>query len=303
MHHQFGRPHVVAQAHMNQLAKGQPIKPSDGATLQKLARQMIRCELTLTQMGCVADLNNSETLFSIMDRLPLYLQTKWAERAETIFKHGERPQFSDLAKFVQQSADVANSMFGQHLSETKNKDKGSKVKQRNRLNEVPSRATTLAVRGNQNCREKTQRQEASSTFRPPNSGLSACPECPSCSKPHVLSGCEDFKKKSYEERLQVMRQSHICYNCLIPGHYAKGCAMKRACVLPGCQRKHHTLLHPPSRMNDTREVNNKETSQDQPRATNQTQQQASLAVMSSARDGDTGIARSRVCLRVVPVQV
>ena len=73
--------------------------------------------------------------------------------------------FSDLAKFVQESADVANNMFGQHLSATQTKDKGSKVKQRNRPNEVPSqRVTTLAVRGNQNSRENTQRQETS-TFR------------------------------------------------------------------------------------------------------------------------------------------
>ena len=38
LYHQFGRPHIVAQAHVNQLTKGQMIKPTDGSALQKLVR-------------------------------------------------------------------------------------------------------------------------------------------------------------------------------------------------------------------------------------------------------------------------
>jgi len=76
---------MVARAHINQLAKGQSIRPSGSAALRSLSRQMLKCELTLFKMGFDADLNNSETLLGIMDRLPPYLQRKWTERAETIF--------------------------------------------------------------------------------------------------------------------------------------------------------------------------------------------------------------------------
>lgn len=131
LHHQFGRPHIVARAYINQLAKGQSIKPTDSAALQSLSRQMLKYELTLSQMGFDADLNNSETLLGIMDHLPPYLQRKWTERAETIFGVGKRPCFSDLTAFVQKSADTANNMFGLHL------------------NEVPRRGTNFTVRGDE----------------------------------------------------------------------------------------------------------------------------------------------------------
>ena len=83
-HHQFGRPHIVARAGINQLAKGQSIKATDSAAWQSLSRHMLKCELMLSQMGFDADLNNSETLLGIMDRLPPYLQRKWTERSESI---------------------------------------------------------------------------------------------------------------------------------------------------------------------------------------------------------------------------
>ena len=107
LHHQFGRPHIVVRAHINELS----------AALQSLSRQMLKCELMLSQMGFDADLNNSETLLGLMDRLPPYLQRKWTECAESIFRVGKRPCFSDLTTFVQQSADTANNMFGLHLNE------------------------------------------------------------------------------------------------------------------------------------------------------------------------------------------
>jgi hypothetical protein len=44
---QFGRGHVVAQSHIKQIVDGVQIKSLDGAALQKLARQMQNCELTL----------------------------------------------------------------------------------------------------------------------------------------------------------------------------------------------------------------------------------------------------------------
>lgn len=131
LYHQFGRPHIAA--HINQLAKGQSIKATDSAALQSLSRQMLKCELmiTLSQMGFDADLNKSETLLGLMDRLPPYLQRKWMAHAETIFRVGKRPCFSDLTAFVQQSADTANNMFGLHL------------------NEVPRRKTNFTVPGDE----------------------------------------------------------------------------------------------------------------------------------------------------------
>lgn len=69
-HHQFRRPHLVRQVQVNQLTKGQSITPAIGAVLQKIASQMLKCELTLAQMGCDADWNNPETFLGIKQNGP-----------------------------------------------------------------------------------------------------------------------------------------------------------------------------------------------------------------------------------------
>lgn len=51
LRHQFGRPYMVARAHINQLAKGQSIRPSGSAALQSLSCQMLKCGLTLFKTG------------------------------------------------------------------------------------------------------------------------------------------------------------------------------------------------------------------------------------------------------------
>jgi hypothetical protein len=48
---QFGRRHVVAQSHINQIVNGVQIKSLDGASLQKLAHQRQNCQLALSTMG------------------------------------------------------------------------------------------------------------------------------------------------------------------------------------------------------------------------------------------------------------
>lgn len=93
----------------------------DGLALQRFARQMKNCELTLNKMGWSEDLNNGETLLRTVDRLPQYMQLKWAEKAGSILKLGRRPQCRDLTKFVQDKADVATNMFGKHIVESRRK--------------------------------------------------------------------------------------------------------------------------------------------------------------------------------------
>ena len=131
---------------------------------------MLKCELTLTQMGFDANLNDSETLLWIMDRLLLNLHTKRTERAETIFKSGSRPRFRHLASFVQPCADVVNNMFGQHLSEVKSKEKScSRFSQLKNRSETSRRGATLVVRsnGSENARDSPREIPRETSTRKP----------------------------------------------------------------------------------------------------------------------------------------
>ena len=126
LEHQFGRPHVVVQSHLKLITNGPQIKPMDGSGLQRFARQMQNCELTLdvdAKMGWSEDLNNGETLLRTVDHLPQFMQLQWAEKAESILKSILKAIFADRTRFVEDKANVATNMFGKHIIESKRKSR------------------------------------------------------------------------------------------------------------------------------------------------------------------------------------
>ena len=65
---------------------------------------------------------------------------------------------------------------------------------------------------------------------------------------HSLPKCQTFERKTFEGRLQIMGNAHLCHNCFKYGHTAVRCLAKSACQVDGCKR-HHTLdtSHPSRR--------------------------------------------------------
>ena len=53
-------------------------------------------------------------------------------------------------------------------------------------------------------------------------------------------------RKSYGDRIKIIRDAKLCENCFKVGHMAKGCMLRSGCYVEGCNMKHMTVLHPPS---------------------------------------------------------
>ena len=124
-------------------------------------------------------------------------------------------------------------------------------------------------------------RDVTRTYPPPEVCISS-PHCPLCLKSHFLKDCIAFKAKTYQERLDLLFQKHICKNLFETWSlYAKGCATVRACERSGCVRKHHTLLHPLDGARDNNDVAHRVVSH-----------QAS----ATASNGIVGAGRKRVCL-------
>lgn len=66
-------------------------------------------------------------------------------------------------------------------------------------------------------------------------------KCAYCSNNHVTVYCPVFKRKSIEERYNVVRQSRLCFNCLKPRHFPVQCESDKRCLK--CQQRQHTMLH------------------------------------------------------------
>ena len=81
LYHRFGQKHIIAHAHITKIVEGPQIKNTDSTGLLDLSVEMQNCALTLAQMGYEADVNNSDNLVKVVKRLPVHLQSKWADRA------------------------------------------------------------------------------------------------------------------------------------------------------------------------------------------------------------------------------
>ncbi|XP_029177615.1 uncharacterized protein LOC114945521 [Nylanderia fulva] len=66
-------------------------------------------------------------------------------------------------------------------------------------------------------------------------------KCLNCPGNHRLMQCDDFKRKSVEQRIQLLRSNKCCFNCLKVGHFPNDCSSQKRCNV--CRRAHHTLLH------------------------------------------------------------
>lgn len=65
-------------------------------------------------------------------------------------------------------------------------------------------------------------------------------KCPLCSGAHRLYFCDDFLKKTVDERRKVVSDAALCFNCFLHGHQASQCRLG-ACKK--CGRKHNTKIH------------------------------------------------------------
>ncbi|KAL9964892.1 hypothetical protein ACROYT_G028600 [Oculina patagonica] len=220
LHHRFGQKHIVAHAHIAKIAEGPQLKNTDVTGLTDLSVQMQNCALTLVQMGYEADVNSSENLVKIVKRLPVHLQSKWADRAGTLTLAGIDPTFTHLAGFVEEKALLANTMYGRIVSSTPDKERSSKP---------PSKVKPPSSKGR--------------TFATQSEVVAGCVQvgatpalaiCPLCSGQHRLSKCELMKAKTPEERKSLVRQARLCDNCFQSGHMAMNCGSKMKCQVSGC---------------------------------------------------------------------
>ena len=71
-----GHPFVIATAHINQATRGLPVKPKDRKGLQTFADQLKDCQTVLESIGYLGEINSTDYLRKIIDRLPFHLKAR-----------------------------------------------------------------------------------------------------------------------------------------------------------------------------------------------------------------------------------
>ncbi|XP_053376745.1 uncharacterized protein LOC123527045 [Mercenaria mercenaria] len=221
----YGKPHVIARSYIDSLVYGPQVKASDVDKLSQLALEMQKCEITLSQLGFISDVSNSENLRRIVKRLPMHLRTKWVEVAHAITESGREPCFTDSTKFVDEKSRVACSVYGLDLVKNESQSKVDKLTNCKSDTHVKGRVTMLTTRtGNEKPRFERKCYCCSET----------------CSD---LSSCKVFESMNLGERRKLVSKFKLCFNCLKGKHFSNTCRKPKQCVVPDCTSKHHTLLH------------------------------------------------------------
>ena len=185
--------------------------------------------LTLTQMGYEADINSSDNLVKIVKRLPVNLQSNWADEAGNLTLTGIEPTFSHLAKFVGGKAMLASTMYGEIVGSALHKERSTTQ---------PSKEKTAGR--DEGKTYKTQSRAGDGSVR---NATPPVPNCPLCSDYHRLAKCQLMEAKSPEERKGFVRQAGSRGNYFGSGCMAIECSSKMKCQVNGCGWKRHTMLH------------------------------------------------------------
>ncbi|CAH8638238.1 unnamed protein product [Schistosoma rodhaini] len=228
----FGQKHIVAHAFIDKMLNIPAIKGTDPDGLRRLSREMHVCELTLTQMNYVSDLNSTKTIECMFLKLPLHLQREWVKVASKILKTGREPLFKDLCEFVKEQSDIANTRYGLLVSgdiSNRNQRQSVAVTKRPFDSEYKARVSFA----------NTSESVVSPHVGPRTLGLS----CLLCNGNHPLDQCETFRDKDVSERIEFVLRKKLCNVCLKANHIARNCRAPRSCAVDGCGWRHHTLLH------------------------------------------------------------
>lgn len=58
---------------------------------------------------------------------------------------------------------------------------------------------------------------------------------------------QTFRKLTFEERRAFVEKEKLCFSGLAKGHFANKCHRKQPCRYQNCEKRHTTLLHPPTK--------------------------------------------------------
>ena len=60
---------------------------------------------------------------------------------------------------------------------------------------------------------------------------------------HETGECRLYLSKSWEERMNMLREKRACWSCLKIGHRIRDCRKRKVCGENGCTRTHHRTIH------------------------------------------------------------
>ena len=234
---EYGDPYKVSSAYMRKLTSWPTLKYDDGPALKSLSIFLRKCNSAMKTISHLAVLNHPPNMQSVVQKLPFSLQGKWRENVvKTRRKDGKVAGFRQLVEFVEYAAETANDpVYGKEaLSKAKHRTNGP-TEENKKFPPSKSKVESFATNLDTVFKSPTSNGTGSSSRN------ISTRKCPLCTKSHDLDDCNDYKRKSVEERRSFLAEKALCFACYGENHQSKRCTKKRTCKK--CKKPHPTLLH------------------------------------------------------------
>ena len=103
----FGDPYKIASAYIAKLSSWPAVRPNDGTGLQEFFIALEQARNAIIGMQYMNDLNTTNVLRQLWEKLPRYLCSKWMEKVSQIRSIKQQiASFNDFSQFVSQQADL-----------------------------------------------------------------------------------------------------------------------------------------------------------------------------------------------------
>ena len=191
----YGRPNVIKRLYCERLTQGPPIKSDNRKGLDDLAQLLKENKVTLNCLNYQADLDNFNTMSTIVKRQPFPLQSRWLKTAAEFEKRGIDAKFQIFVKFVKDEAEIANFSFASVLNQRNRRKVGSTFF----ANSDKPKVTPL------------------------NRNRADTKKFVYCKDDHKVEDCLKFANLSLSDRISFTRQNRMCDNYFEVGHISSFC--------------------------------------------------------------------------------
>ena len=220
---EFGDPYVLARAYIAKIDGWPQIKASDTIGLRSFVTLLKKCRGSIDTLRHLRQLNTDLYLQKVIVKFPMHIQASWRKTVTSLEDRNVDVTFPELVDFLdKQSKIVRHPVFSaEALLEAEGK---AKVAVSNKT--VPSFPKRKAV-------------YVTATESAVNAST-----CPQCSESHDLDDCQQYLRKSLDDRHRFLVNKKLCFSCYgqtSRGHTARSCRSRRTCGT--CGRRHPTGLH------------------------------------------------------------
>ncbi|KAK3726566.1 hypothetical protein QZH41_001952, partial [Actinostola sp. cb2023] len=214
----FGDPFAIASAYRQKLESWPKIQNSDAKGLRKFTDFLAHCEKAMDGISSLRVLDDDQENRKMAAKLPKWITNRWAREVYQYKEDsGMFPSFKKFVKFLIKESDIANDP----VFSAQNQELPLSKKPKDTLKPFKV-ASTFSV--------GTQKED--------EHGQQCCLVCKSS---HDIDICEEFLKKTVQERKEFAMINRLCFGCLKEGHRSKDCKERKTCK--NCNRLHPSSLH------------------------------------------------------------